>query len=221
MKPLDFTFQTILAELGQQLGDVAPPDWPLSARIVPVTVRGHRYWYLDDKGTRSYLGPASDVALTQRVEAFRREKDGYRQRKRLVATLVRQAYLPTVSADVAAQVRALPNGSVIDGDVAYLVYSGLLGMRLPPLQCDPVLETTTEPFLIEERVRGILLVGDGIGVLVPDPARWAVWQREHGNARGEVVLRAMEAVRMRDEIEEAEEAYSVYAGVGSRSSSGP
>ncbi|MBB4064029.1 hypothetical protein [Gellertiella hungarica] len=221
MKPLDFMFQTLLAELGQQLADVAPTNWPLSSRVVPVTVRGAKYWYLDDKGTRTYLGPASDADLTQRVEAFQREKDGYRQRKRLVATLVRQAYLPTVPADNAAQVRALPSGSVIDGDVAYLVYSGLLGMRLPPLQRDPVLETTEEPFLVEERVRGILLADGGIGVLVPDPARWGVWQRERGNARGEVVLRAMEAVRMGYEIEAAEEAYGVYVKAGSRSSSGP
>lgn len=215
MKPLDFTFQTILAELGQQLADVAPTDWPLSARVVPVTVRGSKYWYLDDKGTRTYLGPAADVDLTQRVKSFQREKNGYRQRKRLVATLVRQAYLPTVPADVAAQVRALPYGSVVDGDVAYLVYSGLLGMRLPPLWRDPVLEVTTEPYLTEERVRGVLLADGGIGVLVPDPARWAVWQRERENARGDDVLRALEAVRMSYEIEEAEEAYGTYAGVGS------
>lgn len=215
MKPLDFTFQTVLAELGQQLGDVTLTEWPLSARAVPVTSRGAKYWYLDDKGTRTYLGPAADVNLTQRVESFRREKNGYRARKRLVATLVRQAYLPTVPADVASQVRALPSGSVVDGDVAYLVYSGLLGMRLPPLRRDPALETTTEPFLTEERVRGILLVGDGIPVLVPDPARWAVWQQQHGNARGSDVLRALEAARMSYEIEAADEAYGTYTGVGS------
>lgn len=221
MKPLDFTFQTILAELGQQLGDVTPTEWPLSARIVPVTVRGTRYWYLDDKDSRTYLGPATDVDLTQKVESFQREKDGYRARKRLVATLIRQAYLPTVPADVAEQVRALPYGSVIDGDVAYITYSGILGMRLPPLKRDPVLETTEEPYLVEERVRGILLVDGGIGVLVPDPARWGVWQRDRGDARGADVLRALEAVRMRDDVEAAEEAYGVYVKDGSRSSSGP
>lgn len=63
-----------------------------------VTVKNRDYWYFDlptpeGKDKRSYVGPASDEALRERVNAHKEIKDNIRERRRMVSTL-RRAGLP-------------------------------------------------------------------------------------------------------------------------------
>ncbi len=63
-----------------------------------VTVKDRDYWYFDlptpqGKDKRSYVGPHSDEAITERVKAHKEIKDNIRERRRMVSTL-RRAGLP-------------------------------------------------------------------------------------------------------------------------------
>ena len=62
-------------------------------------MRDRRYWYYDlpdGEGSkkRNYVGPVDDPEITKRVENFKDLKADVRERRKLVSTLVREAYLP-------------------------------------------------------------------------------------------------------------------------------
>lgn len=105
-------------------------------------MKGRRYWYFglpDGEGgkKRSYVGPVDDTEITKRVETFKDLKADIRERRKLVSTLVREAYLPRPERQAGAIVQALAEAGffrlrgVLVGTVAYQCYSAVLGIRLP------------------------------------------------------------------------------------------
>lgn len=139
MKHLDHIYQTMYSELSQRALDGSfSTDFPVEGRFVPVTVKERRYWYFDHPdGTRRYVGPASDPELNLRVTNFRDVKDDQRMRRRMVATLVREAYLPRPDPLAGDIINALAEAGffrlrgVLVGTVAFQCYAALLGVRLP------------------------------------------------------------------------------------------
>lgn len=143
MKPIPQIFQTLYAELVQRSLDASfSADFAVEGRFVAVEVRGRKYWYFDTPGeegrkNRRYVGPVSDIEITKRVEDFNNIKEDFRSRRRLVSTLIREAYLPSPTPIVGDIVKALSDAGffrlrgVLVGTVAFQCYAGLIGVRLP------------------------------------------------------------------------------------------
>lgn len=140
---LDISYQTLYSELVQRsLDDSFTSDFSVDGRFVAVEVKGRKYWYFDtpnpDGGAqqRRYVGPFDDPEVTKRVEAFKDLKTDHKGRRRLVATLTREAYLPRPLLMSGQLVEELANAGlfrlrgVLIGTVAYQCYSGVLGRRL-------------------------------------------------------------------------------------------
>jgi hypothetical protein len=145
MKQLDITYQTLYSELAQRSLDAAfTSDFSLDGRFVAVEVKGRKFWYYDaakqpgDEAPkrRTYVGPADDPEITGRVERFKDLKADYKARRKIVSTLVREAYLPRpqgLSGDI---VEALADAGffrlrgVLVGTVAFQCYSAILGLRM-------------------------------------------------------------------------------------------
>ncbi|CDZ43378.1 nucleotidyltransferase family protein [Neorhizobium galegae] len=143
MKSIDLVYQTMLAELGQRAMDAAwTADFPSEGRFVKAAVKGNRYWYFDISDEaggkkRRYVGPVDDSEISQRVETFKREKDDYRARRRMVLSLTREGGMIASDPMSGAIVEALAAGGlfrlrgVLIGTVAFQTYAGILGVRLP------------------------------------------------------------------------------------------
>lgn len=143
MQVLDHTYQTLYSELAQRTLDASfSSEFSIEGRFITMESRGRRYWYFDtskDGGGkhRRYVGPVDDLEVTQRVENFKDLKADNRARRKLVSTLLREAYLPRPESYAGDIIQALadagffrPRG-VLVGTVAYQCYSALLGVRLP------------------------------------------------------------------------------------------
>lgn len=143
MKSIDHIYQTVYSELAQRTLDARfSADFPIEGRFISMESGGRRYWYFDtakaDGGKhRRYVGPVDDPEINQRVEHFKDLKADHRSRRKLVATLIREAYLPQPDILVGNIIDALANAGffrlrgVLVGTVAYQCYSALLGVRLP------------------------------------------------------------------------------------------
>ena len=142
MKEIDLAFRTLFAELAQRCLDASfHSDFPTDGRFVVVPVKGRDYWYFDrkdgDKPVRKYVGPRGDPDLDRRVADFQAIKDDLKARRKLVATLTRQAGLPAPERFTGDIVEAMAAAGlfrlrgVLVGTVAFQCYSGLLGVRLP------------------------------------------------------------------------------------------
>lgn len=138
MKIVDHIYQTLYSELSQRALDGSfSTDFPVEGGFVPVTVKERQYWYFDHPdGKRRYVGPVSDVELSNRVSNFKDIKDDQRARRRMVATLVREAYLPRPDPFAGDIIQALANAGffrlrgVLVGTVAFQCYAALLGVRM-------------------------------------------------------------------------------------------
>jgi hypothetical protein len=148
MERLPLAHQTLYAELQQQALDAAfDEQFPENGSFVTKTSKGRKYWYYEGYETTSggvtkarkyskYVGPQDDPEVAKRVEAFRRTKTSFRERRALVTSL-RDAGLPTPLAFVGNVVEALWKAGifrlrgVLVGTLAYQTYAGLLGLRLP------------------------------------------------------------------------------------------
>ncbi|MCJ8521821.1 hypothetical protein ABID21_004991 [Pseudorhizobium tarimense] len=143
MKPIDLMYQTMLAELVQRSIDAAwTADFPPEGRFITAQVKDKRYWYIDipdGKGSKSrrYVGPVDDLEISKRVLDFKRDKNDYRARRRMVTSLTREGGMiapDTLTGDI---VDALAAGGlfrlrgVLIGTVAFQTYAGILGVRLP------------------------------------------------------------------------------------------
>jgi hypothetical protein len=141
--PIDIVFQTTYSELVQRALDADfASEFSLDGRFVAVDIKGQKYWYFDirspDGGPqkRRYVGPVHDEEITKRVEAFKDLKSDAKRRRRMVATLVREAYLPQPPTITGRVVAELANAGffrlrgVLVGTVAYQCYSAVLGRRL-------------------------------------------------------------------------------------------
>lgn len=142
MKPIDQSYQVLYSELAQRALDASfTSDFSVDGRFVTQENNNRRYWYFDtakDGGgkNRRYVGPVDDPDITARVEAFKDLKADVRARRKLVSTLVREAYLPRPESLVGDIIQALAEGGffrlrgVLVGTAAYPVYSAVLGTRL-------------------------------------------------------------------------------------------
>lgn len=143
MQQIPHTYQTLYSELAQRSLDAAfTSEFDVNGRFVTAEVRGRRYWYFDlpdDEGgkKRTYVGPVDDAEITKRVENFKDLKADIRERRKLVSTLVREAYLPRPDGKTGDIVQALAEAGffrlrgVLVGTVAYQCYPAVLGVRLP------------------------------------------------------------------------------------------
>jgi len=140
---LDIAYQTLYAELAQRsLDDSFTSEFSAEGRFVGVEVKGRKYWYFDTPKSegagqnRRYVGPGDDPEITKRVEAFKDLKTDAKGRRRLVSTLVREAYLPRPLPVAGQVVEELAKAGlfrlrgVLVGTVAYQCYSAVLGRRL-------------------------------------------------------------------------------------------
>lgn len=142
MKDIDISYRTMFAELTQRTMDAQfAADFPLEGWFVNVTVKNRDYWYFDlptpeGKDKRSYVGPASDQAISERVSAHKEIKDNIRERRRMVSTL-RRAGLPGPDPFAGDVTKALAEAglfrlrAILIGSVAFSTYAGMLGVRLP------------------------------------------------------------------------------------------
>ncbi|MFN7023280.1 MAG: GSU2403 family nucleotidyltransferase fold protein [Pseudorhizobium sp.] len=143
MRTIDLMYQTMLAELVQRSMDAAwTADFPPEGRFITAQVKDKRYWYIDipdGKGgkSRRYVGPAEDPEISKRVQDFKRDKEDYRARRRMVTSLTREGGMiapDTLTGDI---VEALAAGGLfrlrglLIGTVALQTYAGILGVRLP------------------------------------------------------------------------------------------
>jgi hypothetical protein len=142
MKLVDPAYEVLYSELKQRGLDAAfESDFSLDGRFVRVSAKGRSYWYFDTakdgKKVRRYVGPVDDAEISSRVENFKNLKADYRARRKLVSTLVREAYLPAPPLKVGAVVQAMADAGffrlrgVLVGTVAFQCYSAGLGVRLP------------------------------------------------------------------------------------------
>lgn len=143
MKILDHTYQVLYSELAQRTLDAQfSSDFPMDGRFVSMESGGRRYWYFDtSNGTggkdRRYVGPVDDEEITRRVDSFKFLKADNRARRKIVSTLIREAYLPRPEQLVGDIIGALTNAGffrlrgVLVGTVAFQCYSAILGVRLP------------------------------------------------------------------------------------------
>jgi hypothetical protein len=148
MESFPLAHQTLYAELLQQSLDAAfDEDFPENGTFAARTRNGRKYWYYEGYKTTlggltkaqkylKYVGSQDDPEITRRVEAFRRTKTSFRERRRLVMSL-RDAGFATPPALVGDVVEALWKAgifrlrAILVGTLAYQTYSGLLGVRLP------------------------------------------------------------------------------------------
>ncbi|MBA1143349.1 nucleotidyltransferase family protein [Mesorhizobium neociceri] len=143
MQQIPLTYQTLYSELAQRSLDASfTTEFNIDGRFVAAEVKGRRYWYFDvpnsgGNKTRTYVGPVDDPEITKRVENFKDLKADMRERRKLVSTLVREAYLPRPEGKTGDVVRALAEAGffrlrgVLIGTVAYQCYPAVLGVRLP------------------------------------------------------------------------------------------
>jgi hypothetical protein len=143
MQLLDHTYQTLYSELAQRALDASfSSEFSVAGRFVTMESRGRRYWYFDmpkeGRGKlRRYVGPVDDAEITRRVENFKDLKADHRARRKIVSTLVREAYLPRPDRMAGDVVHALAEAGffrlrgVLVGTVAFQCYSAILGVRLP------------------------------------------------------------------------------------------
>ncbi|MCR6656482.1 MAG: GSU2403 family nucleotidyltransferase fold protein [Opitutus sp.] len=143
MQAVDLTYQVLYSELAQRSLDAAfSSEFDVEGRFIKMESRGRKYWYFDtakpDGGKdRRYVGPVDDEEITKRVDNFKDIKADARARRKIVSTLVRNAYLPRPEGKVGDIIQALATAGffrlrgVLIGTVAFQAYSALLAVRLP------------------------------------------------------------------------------------------
>lgn len=142
MRQIDLAYRTMFAELAQRSFDAQfSAGFPLDGRFVNVPVKGKGYWYFEyptpEGDKRRYVGPEADEQITASVIAHREVKNDIRERRRLVAALLRSGGMARPDRFAGDITKALADAglfrlrAVLIGSVAFGCYSGLLGVRLP------------------------------------------------------------------------------------------
>lgn len=143
MRKLDLAYVTLAAELLQRSLDAQfDADFDESGSFKRRTVKGRDYWYYKPSARapggakEKYVGPVADQDITSRVERFASIKDDYTARRRLVATLTRDARLYSPPPAVGDVLEALWKAGVfrlracLVGTVAFQNYGSVLGCQL-------------------------------------------------------------------------------------------
>jgi hypothetical protein len=138
---IPLALQTAYAELLERTA-AADFDRAFGERGTFVTkeIKGRRYWYFQTlaRGTKKqrYVGPETPELL-ERIASARRGIDDFRERRSLVSTLARSAFLPKPSSEMGEVIAQLAEAGVfrlraiLVGTVAFQTYSAMLGVRLP------------------------------------------------------------------------------------------
>lgn len=137
---LPLVLQTAYAELLDRCAvDAFESAFSEKGSFVAKTVKGRRYWYfqIGDGGQKQrYVGPETPELLV-RIEAHRAAHADYRERRKLVSTLLRSAHLPRPDSGAGEVLSALAKAGVfrlraiLVGTIAYQTYAPMLGVRLP------------------------------------------------------------------------------------------
>jgi hypothetical protein len=138
---LPLMVQTAYAELlDRARADAFDEAFPDDGAFIAKTIRGRRYWYFQAAAangrTQKYVGPETPELL-DRIAGHQAARTQQRDRRSLVATLVRAGNLPRPLGAVGDVAAALADAGVfrlrgvLVGTVAYQTYPTLLGCRLP------------------------------------------------------------------------------------------
>ncbi len=197
MQLVPLTYTTLYAELAQRALDGSfTSEFSTDGRFITQESRGRRYWYFDTGSgqgkKRLYVGPVDDPEISRRVDDFKNLKADVRARRKLVSTLVREAYLPRPEQKSGEVVRVLAEAGffrlrgVLVGTVAYQCYPALLGVRLP----DTAMQTADADFAQFHAISSE--VGDATEPIVDklqelDPTFRAVPHRHDGRFSTQIV----------------------------------
>lgn len=140
---LDIAYTTLIAELLDRALDAQfDADFHEAGAFIKVTSKGREYWYYKPSvkdgrpDVRVYVGSAEDQEISKRVVAFRDLKRDYQARRKIVATLVREARLFRPEPRVGDLLEALSKAGLfrlqacLVGTAAYQTYGTVLGYRL-------------------------------------------------------------------------------------------
>jgi hypothetical protein len=141
MRDIPLALQTAYAELVDRAAMASfDKAFQEDGTFVAKKIRGRRYWYfqLSTEAGRlqRYVGPETPELL-DRIKRHKQTADDQRERRALVSTLIRSAYLPRPFHEIGEILTALSNAGVfrlrgvLVGTVAYQTYSAMLGMQLP------------------------------------------------------------------------------------------
>ena len=141
MPPPSLVMQTNYAELLERCATAAfAESFPQDGAFTKKTVKGRRYWYFqsskEGRRTQKYVGPETPELLA-RIQHHHEVRDDERERRALVATLVRSFRLPRPNAEIGTTIEALAKAGVfrlrgvLVGTVAYQTYPAMLGAPLP------------------------------------------------------------------------------------------
>jgi len=148
IEKIPFAHQTMFAELSARAMDADfDEQFPENGSFVRMASKGRSYWYYSKytpnsvspgPGSRSkiYVGPVDDPDITARVESFADIKVNYRERRKMVQSLV-AAGLPSPTGLVGDITEALWKAgffrlrSIVIGTLAFQTYGGYLGVNMP------------------------------------------------------------------------------------------
>jgi len=150
MPPPSLVMQTNYAELLERCTAAAfAASFSQDGTFIKKTIKGRRYWYFQlptgQGRTQKYVGPETPELLKQ-IEHHKETRDDERERRALVATLVRSFRLPRPKPEIGNAIEALARAGVfrlrgvLVGTVAYQTYPAMLGITLPnpSLQTDDI-----------------------------------------------------------------------------------
>jgi hypothetical protein len=142
--------QTVYAELLERCASAAfNKSFSEDGTFIKKTVKGRRYWYfqtsIETKRTQKYVGPETSELL-ELIAHHKEGRDDQRERRALVATLIRSFRLPRPKPEIGTAIEALAKAglfrlrAVLVGTVAYQTYPAMLGASLPnaSLQTDDI-----------------------------------------------------------------------------------
>lgn len=133
--------QTTYAELLERCAATAFSDaFPKDGVFTSKTIKARRYWYFQlsslEGRKQKYVGPETPELL-KRISQHKEARDDERERRALVATLIRSFWLPRPTPEIGNIIAALAIAGVfrlrgvLVGTVAYQTYSAMLGVKLP------------------------------------------------------------------------------------------
>lgn len=150
MPPPSLVMQTNYAELIERCATAAfATSFPQDGTFIKKTIKGRRYWYFQastqNGRSQKYVGPETPELLAH-IERHKEARDDQRERRALVAALVRSFRLPRPKAEIGNALAALAKAGVfrlrgvLVGTVAYQTYPAMLGVALPnpSLQTDDI-----------------------------------------------------------------------------------
>jgi hypothetical protein len=133
--------QTTYAELLERCAATAFADaFPEDGGFISKLINGRRYWYFQATTPlgreQKYVGPETQELL-ERIAHHKQARDDERERRALVATMVRSFGFPAPIPKVGDIIAELAKAGVfrlrcvLVGTAAYQTYSAVLGIRLP------------------------------------------------------------------------------------------